>query len=143
MPTTTLSIAAAAITFAASVILAKIGIPILKSAKKGQKILEIGPRWQKSKEGTPTMGGLFFLIPVLFLGVVYAILFDRTFFVHLGFLAANGLIGFVEDLAKFTKMQYGGLSPRQKLILMVASAAVYAPTVAPLIVPPASAFAPG
>ena len=30
-------------------------IPALKSRKMGQKILEIGPRWHKSKEGTPTM----------------------------------------------------------------------------------------
>ena len=33
----------------------------LKSLKMGQKILDVGPRWHKSKEGTPTMGGLSFL----------------------------------------------------------------------------------
>ena len=33
-------------------------IPYLKSIKMGQKILDIGPRWHKSKEGTPTMGGV-------------------------------------------------------------------------------------
>lgn len=37
-------------------------IPVLKSKKMGQKILDIGPRWHKSKEGTPTMGGLSFII---------------------------------------------------------------------------------
>ena len=36
-------------------------IPILRSHKAGQRILDIGPRWHKSKEGTPTMGGLSFL----------------------------------------------------------------------------------
>ena len=37
-------------------------IPFLKSKKVGQKILDIGPRWHKDKEGTPTMGGIAFLI---------------------------------------------------------------------------------
>ena len=37
-------------------------IPYLKSIKMGQKILDIGPRWHKSKEGTPTMGGVSFII---------------------------------------------------------------------------------
>ncbi|MBR4881264.1 MAG: phospho-N-acetylmuramoyl-pentapeptide-transferase, partial [Clostridia bacterium] len=37
-------------------------IPKLRSLKMGQTILDIGPRWHKSKEGTPTMGGLSFLV---------------------------------------------------------------------------------
>ena len=39
-------------------------IPKLRSMKMGQKILDIGPRWHKSKEGTPTMGGIAFAVPV-------------------------------------------------------------------------------
>ena len=37
-------------------------IPKLRSMKMGQKILDIGPRWHKNKEGTPTMGGIVFLL---------------------------------------------------------------------------------
>ena len=40
----------------------RILIPKLKSLKMGQKILDIGPRWHKGKEGTPTMGGLAMII---------------------------------------------------------------------------------
>ena len=40
-------------------------IPILRSHKLGQKILDIGPRWHKSKEGTPIMGGIGFALGVL------------------------------------------------------------------------------
>ena len=40
-------------------------IPFLKSRKVGQVILEIGPRWHKHKEGTPTMGGVGFILPIL------------------------------------------------------------------------------
>ena len=126
MNTMPVSFAAAAVTFVLTVILAKAGIPVLKSAKMGQKILEIGPRWHKSKEGTPTMGGLFFLLPILLFGCIYAAVFEPALFVHLGFLAANGVIGFIDDLAKFTKKQNAGLTPRQKLILQFGSAAVYA-----------------
>lgn len=56
MPT---AIICAVVSFIISVILGRIFIPVLKSIKMGQKILDIGPRWHKSKEGTPTMGGLF------------------------------------------------------------------------------------
>ena len=35
-------------------------IPYLKKLKAGAHILEIGPRWQKDKEGTPLMGGFMF-----------------------------------------------------------------------------------
>ena len=37
-------------------------LPILARHHMGQKILEIGPAWHKSKEGTPTMGGLGFIL---------------------------------------------------------------------------------
>ncbi len=44
-----------ALTFAAAAVISRFLIPVLKSKKMGQRILEIGPRWHKSKEGTPTM----------------------------------------------------------------------------------------
>ena len=49
-------------------------IPVLKSKKMGQKILDIGPRWHKSKEGTPTMGGLSF-IAAFFVTIIPVIAF--------------------------------------------------------------------
>ena len=58
-------IGSALIGLIASLILLRIFIPVLKSVKLGQKILDIGPRWHKSKEGTPTMGGLIFIIPTI------------------------------------------------------------------------------
>ena len=44
--------------FLVCAVLLRIFIPILRRVKLGQKILEIGPSWHKSKEGTPIMGGL-------------------------------------------------------------------------------------
>lgn len=59
--TSTLSyiiIATGLATFILTFIFSKKIIPVLKSHKMGQKILDIGPRWHKSKEGTPTMAEL-------------------------------------------------------------------------------------
>ena len=60
-----LNIIAFAATLGLTVLAERILIPVLKSVKMEQKILDIGPRWHKSKEGTPTMGGLGFAIPLL------------------------------------------------------------------------------
>ena len=51
--------------FLLTVVLARFIIPILKSHKAGVRILEIGPRWHKSKEGTPIMGGICFILAIL------------------------------------------------------------------------------
>ena len=50
--------------FCLTAVAERILIPIFRSKKMGQKILDIGPRWHKNKEGTPTMGGIMF-IPVI------------------------------------------------------------------------------
>ena len=51
--------------FLFTVVISRFLIPKLKSLKMGQKILDIGPRWHKSKEGTPTMGGITFIFAML------------------------------------------------------------------------------
>ena len=50
------------ISFIVTLSLGKIVIPFLNKLKYGQTILEIGPSWHKSKQGTPTMGGIMFII---------------------------------------------------------------------------------
>lgn len=119
------------LTFAVSVILGKVFIPVLKSVKMGQKILDIGPRWHKSKEGTPTMGGLFFIgafaVSALTVGLYTAI---RTgtlgvFSVNCLFLFLCALTGFIDDYVKFFKKQNEGLTPKQKLLFQFFSAALY------------------
>ena len=52
------------IAFAAAVAVALVYIPWLRRIKAGQQILEIGPNWHKTKAGTPTMGGVVFIIGV-------------------------------------------------------------------------------
>ena len=89
----------ALVTFLLTVLVERYMIPVLKSRKVGQKILEIGPRWHKSKEGTPTMGGICFILAMVFVAAVAMIVsFDGAIplVFALGLGVANALIGFVD-----------------------------------------------
>ena len=120
--------------FALSAVLLRIIIPILRAHKLGQKILEIGPIWhQKTKEGTPTMGGIGFIIGILgvllIITVVSALrgtvseLAPLALTVALG--VANGMIGFFDDYCKLIKKQNEGLRWYQKLTLQILVAVLY------------------
>ncbi len=119
--------------FLITVIAAKIIIPKLKSKKVGQKILDIGPRWHKSKEGTPTMGGITFIIAILAVSVVYlAVAGIRNgmdailpVILTLGMALANGLIGLIDDYTKLVKKQNEGLTAKQKYLLQLLASAIY------------------
>lgn len=119
--------------FGLTVLLARFIIPILKSHKAGVRILEIGPRWHKSKEGTPIMGGITFilaiLICVLVLTVVAACRGEVKELLPLALIlvlaVGNGMIGFVDDFCKLVKKQNEGLRPWQKLVLQFLIATLY------------------
>lgn len=111
-------------------VLLKVFIPVLRKVKLGQKILEIGPNWHKSKEGTPTMGGLFFItgiaVSVLIFGLPDAIRKgDYTVAVNLGFAVLTGAVGFIDDYVKLFKKQNKGLSPSQKMAFLIVTSGAY------------------
>jgi phospho-N-acetylmuramoyl-pentapeptide-transferase len=96
-------------TFVITALILRFLIPYLKGKKLGQKILDIGPRWHKSKEGTPTMGGIAFIgamtlvrLVVIPIGMHYG-LAGRVEYLLLayGYALANGLIGIIDDRTKF------------------------------------------
>ncbi|NCA68268.1 MAG: phospho-N-acetylmuramoyl-pentapeptide-transferase, partial [Clostridia bacterium] len=108
--------------FAVAFILYKIFIPVLKKVKLGQKILEIGPNWHKAKEGTPLMGGLFFITSTLLIVIVlyFSGAYNGTnifFPINLCFIILNAAIGFIDDYVKLFKKRNKGLKARQKLFL--------------------------
>ena len=121
-------------TLALTAIFSRILIPKLKSLKVGQKILDIGPRWHKNKEGTPTMGGLAFIganIIVFSLAILGLTLFGKgvpnlwaTIICFL-FALSNGLIGIIDDRAKIFKKQNQGLTAPQKYLLQLVSAGLF------------------
>ena len=121
------------LTLVLTAVISRFLIPVLKSRKMGQRILEIGPRWHKSKEGTPTMGGIAFIIPAVAVGVAssvylwfrdgYESAMPLVLTICLGL--AGGLIGCIDDLAKLRNKRNEGLTAPQKFLLQVAAAALY------------------
>ena len=122
-----------AVTFLLTVGISHFLIPVLASHKMGQRILEIGPRWHKNKEGTPTMGGLAFIAAALVTGIVACVvIFLRegaeelpSLVLTLALATASGLIGVIDDRAKLRKKQNEGLTAPQKFLLQLVCAGVY------------------
>lgn len=113
--------------FAVSFILLKIFIPVLRKVKLGQKILEIGPSWHKCKEGTPVLGGLFFLTATAVSYLVWSLCTGTAFSYSIGSVALlallSALTGFIDDYVKLFKKRNKGLSAKQKLVFQFVSAA--------------------
>jgi len=105
-------------------------IPFLMRIKMGQTILEIGPRWHKSKEGTPTMGGIFFIAAIFLSVLVFGVpIVLRSGDVKLLWvfvmMLLYGVVGFIDDFVKFVKKQNKGLTAIQKLIFQFAIAVLF------------------
>lgn len=119
--------------FALTALAERILIPILRSHKAGQKILDIGPRWHKSKEGTPIMGGIGFVFAILAVVAVFFVYVGiqkkAPYYIPLAltvaFAVSHGAIGFVDDYCKLIKKQNEGLTRMQKLVLQFAITAGY------------------
>ncbi len=101
-------------------------IPWLKKQKAGQEIKENGPTWHMSKSGTPTMGGVMFILAVLF--VILTVGFEgmlKGHFVHIFvflFASVFGVIGFLDDWEKVKNKRNLGLSAKAKFLLQLAAA---------------------
>ena len=103
------------ISFAISVILCPLVIPFLHKLKFGQYVREEGPESHLKKAGTPTMGGLIFLLSLV-LTCIFFIKGNQevvpVLFVTLGF----GLIGFLDDYIKVVMKRSLGLRAWQKML---------------------------
>ena len=122
------------VALAVTLVMGPVFIPWLHKLKFGQEIREEGPKWHQKKSGTPTMGGIMFIlgiaVAVAVVSVVFAIkgtfstAFARCiviFAVALGF----GVIGFIDDYIKVVKKRNLGLTAIQKFIMQVVLAALY------------------
>ena len=100
-------------------------IKFLHRLKFGQFIREEGPESHLKKSGTPTMGGILFLIGILVGSVFYISDYPKivpVLFVTLGF----GLIGFLDDYIKVVMKRNLGLTPAQKMLGQIFITAVFA-----------------
>ena len=110
------------LSFAFTAILVPVTIPLLKRMKFGQSIREEGPESHQAKTGTPTMGGLTYLIPTILLASAALFFVDDIYkmlvliIVTIGF----GLIGFIDDYIIVVKKDNTGLTSKQKFIAQIA-----------------------
>ena len=126
---------AAIVSFAISAVVGKFLIPFLHRLKFGQTILEEGPNWHKDKQGTPTMGGIMFIIGIVIATTAGVLLYaighggldsvSRFVFIGLLYALMNGGIGFIDDYVKVVKKRNLGLTAKQKLVLQFLSVALY------------------
>ena len=112
------------ISFAISVILGPIIIPFLRILKMGQTERVEGVQSHLKKAGTPTMGGVIFLIATVITSLFYVRDYPKVIpvlFLTLGF----GIIGFLDDYLKVVLRRSDGLLPWQKFSLQVVVTAVF------------------
>lgn len=104
-------------------------VPALRALKAGQSIREVGPKWHQGKAGTPTMGGIVFILSSLLCIVTgWHAMRETGDYKHLLVLALAlmfGLIGFADDFIKVKKKRNLGLTGLQKLVLQVLAACLF------------------
>lgn len=113
-------------------------IPWLTKLKFGQTILDEGPKWHKKKQGTPTMGGIMFIIGIFLSAAVVLIINYATgnrlaltgdistkLWAGLIMALAFGMVGFADDYIKVVKKRNLGLSIAQKSVAQLIICAGY------------------
>ena len=125
-----------AVAFAVTAISGKWFIPFLRKLKYGQTILEDGPVWHKSKQGTPTMGGMMFIVGSVLAALVGAAtmginesattsLNQLHLYAGLAMSIGFGALGFADDYVKVVKKQNLGLTAKQKMVGQLLISAAY------------------
>lgn len=137
-------IMSAVIAFGVTALLGFVLIPVLHKLKFGQNILtDIGPKWHAKKQGTPTMGGIMFIIGTV-LAVAVTVLTCKlsgfSVFSSLDVVSAKeitrlwsgivfaflmALVGFADDYIKVVKKRNLGLTEIQKTIPQLIAIAAY------------------
>lgn len=113
------------IAFAISVLLGPVVIPYLRKLKMGQTERVEGVQSHLKKAGTPTMGGIIFLLSTVVTSLFYVKDYPKiipVLFLTLGF----GIIGFLDDYLKVVMKRSDGLYPKQKMALQIVVTAIFA-----------------
>ncbi|HHX50980.1 MAG TPA: phospho-N-acetylmuramoyl-pentapeptide-transferase, partial [Clostridia bacterium] len=93
-------------------------IPLLRILRFGQRVRTDGPRAHLSKAGTPTMGGLMFLLAIT-IAILLGGPVPLEVYLALAVTMAYGLVGFADDFIKVALGRSLGLKARYKLIAQI------------------------
>ena len=119
----TKSMFAIMIGFLTSTILGLILIPILKKMNVGQRVSAFVGSTHKKKEGTPTMGGIIFILATLFTTIILVLTKKIKFTTNLKIILlvfiGYSLIGFLDDYLSIKRKHNEGLTSFQKLFLQL------------------------
>lgn len=111
--------------FLITVVLGPVIIPYLRKLKFGQTVRDDGPQSHLKKNGTPTMGGILFLISITIMTLPFVKSYPNVvpvLFLTLGF----GLIGFLDDYIKVVLKRSMGLTSLQKMAGQIVVTAIFA-----------------
>ena len=112
------------LSFLGTVVMGPLLIPALRKLKFGQPIREDGPATHLKKAGTPTMGGLIFLVPAMLILCILS--FEYRGVLPLLILTIGfGAVGFLDDYIKIIRKNKDGLSMSHKTIGLVAVSAAF------------------
>lgn len=114
--------------FAITVIIMPFFIHYFQMKKYGQEIREEGPKWHNAKAGTPTMGGMVFLIGAILTSAWVGIWLKQvtpSLLILLFILFLYGLLGFLDDFIKIFKKRNMGLTSLQKLLGQILGAIAF------------------
>ena len=113
------------VSFVLSLILCGLLLPILKKAKAGQEILQYVTE-HSAKQGTPTMGGISFILAIAIASAIFCDWSNRPTVVAIVVFIAYGVVGFLDDFIKIRFKHNMGLRAYQKIIIQLAIAILVA-----------------
>ncbi len=109
--------------FVLSIITGYVIIPLLKKFKAKQHISEYMVETHTKKKGTPTMGGLIFIVPTIITTVIFLLAdkieYSSNLFIVLMVFLSYSIIGFLDDIISIKRKSNKGLTIFQKLFLQV------------------------
>lgn len=100
-------------------------LPVLRKARAGQEILEYVTE-HSAKQGTPTMGGIAFIVAIVASACIFCNLSLRPTTVILAVFFAYGVVGFLDDFIKIRFKHNQGLKAYQKILIQLAIAILVA-----------------
>ena len=103
-------------------------IKYLHELKFGQAIREEGPQSHMHKKGTPTMGGISFIIAIV-ISLIVAMLLDSSniqyYILFIYTTISFSIIGYIDDMLIVVKKKNDGLAPRKKLMLQILFSVIF------------------
>jgi len=120
------------LSFAITVVLGLIIVPILRKLKVGQIERSDGPESHLKKQGTPTMGGIIIMLGIIIVTVGAYIYYKlrnpelaQNLLPILGLTIGFGIIGFIDDFKKLVLKNTKGLSPSLKMLGLLIISVIY------------------